>query len=204
MLLNDQHCWILLTVILLVAITDVAGVASEESDKHKSVGWTDLVGVDGKKHSLADMKSKDVVVVVFTCNRCPIAQAYDKRLVKFAADYAKRKVGVVAISVSLEKGDGPAEMKTRAKQAGYTFPFIYDPTQKAGRVFGAKSTPHVFVLNKDRKIVYQGAFDDNMFAESVKTKYVNEVVEALLAQKTVPHTKSRTVGCSISYDPTLE
>lgn len=190
-------------------LTSTVAANDRDSQTSAKMDWENLPGVDGEKHSLNDFKESDVVVVVFTCNHCPIAKAYDERLNAFQKTFAAEnkgespRVSLVAISVSLEESDGMEEMKERAKTAGFKFPYLQDLTQKTGRRFGAKATPHVFVLNKKRQIVYQGAFDDNMFANKVKTEYVAEVVSALLAGKPAPHTKTRTVGCGISYDPTL-
>src|SRR5690348_6639974 len=112
--------------------------------------WADLPGVDGKKHSLTDLKDKDVVVVVFTCCSCPAAEDYEDRIIAFARKHAAAdsKVAVVAISVNTGDEDGLPQMKERAEKKKYSFPYLYDESQKIGRAYGAQYTPEFFVLNK--------------------------------------------------------
>ena len=144
--------------------------------------WSDLPGVDGKKHSLADLKDKDVVVVVFTCCSCPAAEDYEDRIIAFAKKYAAAdaKVALVAISVNTGDEDGMPEMKARAAKKKFPFPYLHDESQKIGRAYGAEYTPEFFVLNKDRKVVYLGAMDDRDDPAKVKEKYVEEAVRAAL------------------------
>lgn len=162
--------------------------------------WADLPGVDDQPHSLADYPDSRVVVIVFTCNHCPIAKAYEQRLLEFARDFADRKVQVVAISVSRSPVDRLDNMKLRAKERGYSFPYLSDESQKTGRAYGATVTPHVFVLDADRKVAYMGAFDDNANASRVEKCYVVDAVEALLEGKTPPVRESLQRGCEIDYE----
>src|SRR3954469_7619123 len=98
----------------------------------KAPEWNDLDGTDGKKHALADLKDKDVVVVVFTCNSCPVAASYEDRVVAFPAKHADR-VAVVAINVNTGKDDQLPEMTKRAAKKKFPFPYLYDPTQEIAR-----------------------------------------------------------------------
>ncbi len=166
----------------------------------KAPQWKDLVGVDDKKHSFDEVSKAKVVVVVFTCNHCPVAVAYEDRLVKFAKAYDPKGVAVVAINVNNLPEDKLDQMKVRAKEKGFTFPYLYDPTQKIAREYGATCTPHWFVLDGDRKIAYMGAFDDNQDASKVKEKYLEKAVDALLAGKKPEVTETRQFGCSIKWD----
>jgi peroxiredoxin len=159
--------------------------------------------VDGKKHSLADLKNKEVLVVVVTCNHCPVAVAYEDRIIALTKKYAAKadsKVGVVAINVNNLPADRLDKMKERASERGFNFPYLYDASQKIGREFGASVTPEFFVLTKDRKIAYMGALDDSMAVKNVKKKYVEEAVDALLAGRPVSTTETRGRGCSVKYD----
>ena len=131
-------------------------------------GWADIVGTDDQKHALADYKEAKLLVLVFTTNHCPVAQAYQERLVALAKEYQPKGVQVVAVNVNKIEADRLEAMKKRAKEKGFNFPYLYDATQKIGRDYGAAVTPHVFVLDKDRKIAYMGAVDDNMNVEKVK------------------------------------
>ena len=118
--------------------------------------WENLAGTDGRKHSLADLKDKAAVVVVFTCNSCPVAVGYESRVAAFAKKYAD-KVAVVAINVNTGKDDALPAMTERAAKKNFPFPYLYDPTQEIARRYGAKYTPEFFLLDKDRRVVYMGA-----------------------------------------------
>jgi peroxiredoxin len=159
-----------------------------------------LEGVDGKKHALDDFKKAELVVVVFTCNHCPVAQAYEDRLIALQKEYAAKGVQVVAINVNTIPDDRLDKMKERAEQKGFNFPYLFDPTQKVGQDFGALVTPHVFVLDKNRAIAYLGAVDDNMIAEKMKTPYLRHALDALLAGQKVPEPSTKAFGCSIKYE----
>src|SRR5262249_41673922 len=144
--------------------------------------WTGLEGVDGKKHSLSDLKDKDVVVMVITCNHCPVAVAYEDRIIEFTKKHAgpDSKVALVAINVNNNEEDKMPAMQNRAKSKGFNFSYLYDPSQKVGKDYGASVTPEFFVLDKARKIVYMGALDDNLKPDMVKTNYLEAAVTAAL------------------------
>src|ERR1700753_3128646 len=132
-----------------------------------------LPGIDGKTYTLASFKDAKVLVVIFMCNHCPTSQAYEGRVKKLTTDYAAKGVAVVAInpnhpsSLRLDElgysdlGDSFDEMKIRAKNAGFNFPYLYDgDTEIASRKFGPVCTPHVFVFDAERKLRYEGRVDD--------------------------------------------
>ena len=164
-------------------------------------GWTDLAGTDGKKHSLAALKDQDVVVVCFTCNTCPYAVDYEDRLVALHSKYQESglKVRLIAINANTVPGDRMADMKKRAKDKGFLFPYLWDETQDVARRWGAIYTPEFFVLNKERRIVYRGAMDDSTRAKDVKVSYVELAVDAALAGKTPEVTKTGARGCAIRF-----
>ncbi|MCU0916834.1 MAG: redoxin domain-containing protein, partial [Planctomycetes bacterium] len=154
-----------------------------------------------------------VLVIVFTCNHCPTAQAYEERLKKLAADYKDKGVALVAISpndplaVRLDElgytdvGDSLADMKIRAKDKQFNFPYLYDgDTQGVSKAYGPVSTPHVFVFDRERKLRFVGRLDDNeRRPQDVKSHDTRNAIEALLAGKPVPVEKTKTVGCSIKW-----
>src|SRR3984957_4488325 len=113
-----------------------------------------LIGVDGKSHSLGDYKSAKVLVIAFTCNHCPVAQMYEDRFIRFARAQKKRGVVFIAISSSLLPPDSLEEMRDRATQKGFDFPYLSGPTQEIGKAYGATVTPQVFVLDRERNIAY--------------------------------------------------
>ncbi|MCS6852676.1 MAG: thioredoxin family protein [Gemmataceae bacterium] len=163
--------------------------------------WTDLPGIDGRKHSLADLKDKDVVVVVFTCNSCPIAVDYEDRIIAFTREYAGpgSKVAVVAINVNTIEEDRLPKMQERAKEKGFNFPYLYDETQKIARDFGASYTPEFFVLDKARRVVYMGAMDDTSNPANVKVRYLEEAVKAVLKGERPQPAETLARGCAIRY-----
>lgn len=162
--------------------------------------WNDLIGADDKPHSLDDLKKAKAVVVVFTCNHCPIAVIYEDRIIEFTKMYKEKGVALVAINVNKLPADRLDKMKVRAEEKGFSFPYLYDPTQQIGRDYGATVTPHCFVLDAKRTIAYMGAFDDNMLARKVKKQHVRDAVDALLAGRRPEMTEVQQIGCNIEYE----
>jgi peroxiredoxin len=162
--------------------------------------FSGIVGTDDKPHGLADYKDAKLVVLVFTCNHCPVAQAYQDRLIALQKDYQPKGVQVVAVNVSNFTDDRLDEMKKRAKQMAFNFPYLYDSTQKIGHDYHATVTPHVFVLDPQRKIAYVGAIDDNQQAGQVKKHYLRDALDSLLAGKKPPQEVTRQFGCGIKYE----
>jgi peroxiredoxin len=167
--------------------------------------WENLDGTDGKKHSLADLKDKDVVVVVFTCNSCPVASDYEPRILAFADKYAGQpdaKVALVAINVNTAKADALPAMKERAQKMKFNFAYLYDPTQEIAKKYGAMFTPEFFVLDKDRKVIYTGAMDDKIPPTEPKMTYLDNAMKAALAGKSVETAEtSAAAGCKIKFNP---
>jgi peroxiredoxin len=188
-----------------VVLAIASGVDAGKFNRQLSIGdaapaWEKLPGVDGKEHSLSDLASAKAVVVIFTCNHCPVAQACEERIKKLTSDFKDQGVAVVAISVSRFPADDFPKMQARAKEQGFNFAYLHDASQEIGRKYGATNTPHVFVLNSERKIAYMGAFDDDwQDAENVKEPYTRWAVEAVLAGKTPEIAETRQQGCTIEY-----
>jgi peroxiredoxin len=150
--------------------------------------------------SLPDLK-EDVVVLVFLANHCPVVQAYEDRLIEFTKDYKDKSVRVVGISVSTQDEDKIPKIKDYMKDHKSNYVYAYDETQEVGRAYGATNTPQFFVLDKERKIRYTGAMDDNGTESKVTKNYVREAVDAVLKSETPPtdETAARGRGCSIVY-----
>jgi peroxiredoxin len=199
----------LLTLPLLAMLSAPTSAGPGKYNKVLGIGdkapaWENLEGADGKKHSLADLKDKDVVVVVFTCNSCPVAAGYEDRIIAFVDSYAKpdSKVGLVAINVNTGKDDGLPAMKTRAEKKKLSFPYLFDPTQEIARKYGAMFTPEFFVLDKDRKVVYTGSMDDKSPPGEPKAVYLEPAVKAALAGKPAETGEtSAAAGCRIKFNP---
>lgn len=163
-----------------------------------------LKNVDGKMVSLSDFKSAKGFIIAFDCNTCPVSKAYNERIQALNKKFAPQGFPLIAInpnSPDLSSGDSFDEMVRYAKKKGYDFPYLYDESQATVRAFGATNTPHMFVLTKNGdqyKVAYIGAIDDNSRdADEVKTKYVEQAVDALLAGKTVATPKTKAVGCGV-------
>jgi peroxiredoxin len=159
-----------------------------------------IVGIDDKEHDLADFKDAKLVVVVFTCNHCPVAAGYEGRLVALQDAYKDKGVQVVAVNVNTIEPDRLDKMKERAKAKKFNFPYLYDSSQKIGHDYGATVTPHVFVLDPERKVVYIGAIDDKLDVAKVKKNYLRDALDALLDGKQPPQAATKQFGCSIKYE----
>lgn len=189
--------------VLFVALVFVIPASAGEFNKKLNIGdvapaWKNLPGVDGKKHALADIKDRDYVVVVFTCNSCACSEEYEDRIIDFAKKYAD-KVALVAINVNTIPEDKLDAMKKKATKKKFTFPYLYDESQQIAKDYGAVYTPEFFVLNKDRKVVYMGAMDDKTNVTEVKDKYLESAVDAVLAGKTAPKAETAARGCLIRF-----
>ncbi|MFO7898584.1 MAG: thioredoxin family protein [Planctomycetota bacterium] len=162
-----------------------------------------LKGVDGETHSLADYKDKDVLVVIFHCNHCPVATAYQDRMIAIQKEYAQKGVQIVAINANDAEAfpaDSFENMKKRAKEKGYNFPYLRDKSQEAAKAYGALVTPHVFLFDDARKLRYRGRIDDNWRdASKVTSKDLRAAIDAVLAGEQVPNPTTEQIGCSIKW-----
>jgi peroxiredoxin len=191
--------WIFAIALALAPAAALAG----EFNPTLSIGdaapaWKDLKGVDGKQHSLADLKDERFVVVVFTCKSCPVAVDYEDRIAEFARRRAEN-VAVVAICVSQADEDGFESLKENAQEKKFPFAYLVDPTQKIGREYGASGTPEFFLLSPERKILYMGAMDDNSNPADVQHRYLEDAVAAALDGKAPPTHETYAHGCRIRY-----
>ncbi|MBF04772.1 MAG: thioredoxin family protein [Flavobacterium sp.] len=163
-----------------------------------------LKNVDDKMVSLSDYKDVKGYIVIFTCNHCPYAVAYEDRIIALDKKYKKLGYPVIAINPNnpaVQEKDSFELMKVRAKEKGFTFPYLFDEGQKIYPQYGATKTPHVYVLQKTKEgniVKYIGAIDDNHAdEEAVKVKYVENAVDALLKNKEVSVKVTKAIGCSI-------
>lgn len=165
-----------------------------------------LKNVDGKMVSLSDYKDKAGVIVIFDCNTCPFSKAYNDRIIGLNKRYASKGFPVVTINSNnpdQSPGDSFSEMASVAKKKNYDFPYLVDESQDVAKSFGATNTPHVFVLQNESqnfKVAYIGTIDNNSRDASAATKkYVEDAVDALLANKPVPLSKTKAIGCGIKW-----
>lgn len=194
----------LFTVFILLAV--ISSFTYE--DKGYKIGdyATDfkLKNIDGKMVSLADFKDAKGFLVIFTCNSCPYAVAYEDRIIALDRKYAAKGIPVIAINPNNPKKqpkDSYEQMKVRAKEKGFTFPYLFDEGQKIFPQYGATRTPHVYLLEKTNKgnvVKYIGAIDDNyQNANAVETKYVEDAVDAMLKKEGIKIKTTKAIGCSI-------
>ncbi len=185
-------------------------VASAPINSGYEVGDTavdfSLKNIDGKMVSLSNWKDAKGFIVIFDSNTCPYSKAYNERIIGLNNKYSPLGFPLVAINSndpSSSSGDSFDEMVSYAKRKGYNFPYLVDENQTVAKTFGATNTPHVFVLKRsgnELKVAYIGTIDDNARkASSVSKKYVEEAVDALLANKAVPTTKTKAIGCGIKW-----
>jgi peroxiredoxin len=213
----DKHGFRVLTAIVLLFLAPAVSLSAQHKVETLEIGSQapdfNLPGVDGRNYRLADFADAKILVVVFTCNHCPTAQAYEDRIIKLTSDYKDKGVAVVAImpndplAIRLDElgytdmSDTFEEMKIRAKDKGYNFPYLYDgETQAVAHAYGAVATPHLFIFDDQRKLRYTGRFDDSeKKPNQVKSKDAINAIEAILTGKKVPVEKTMAFGCSIKW-----
>jgi len=207
-------------IVALLWVTSLSGSAQEgiqTLDIGKKAPDFDLLGVDGRRYTLGDFTQADVLVIIFTCNHCPTAQAYEERMKKLVMDYRNKGVVLVAISpndpqaVRLDElgysdmGDSFEDMKIRAKDMRYNFVYLYDGDgQEVSHVYGPQRTPHVFIFDNQRTLRYEGRIDDSEKPEGVRIQDTRRAIDALLAGRKVPVAKTPTIGCSIKWSSKRE
>jgi peroxiredoxin len=192
-------------ILVLMCVTGIAKAQSGYEIGDQAVDFN-LKNIDGKMVSLASYNDVKGFIVVFTCNHCPYAKAYENRMMALDVKYAAKGFPVIAINSNDEKAypeDSFENMKKRALDKKYTFPYLLDETQQVAKAYGAKATPHVYVLNKTNKgldVSYIGAIDnDTEDINEGKIKYVENAVDALIAGKKPQITQTKAIGCSIKW-----
>lgn len=191
-------------MILLTGLFIFTGVAAGGYQPGDKASDFKLKNIDGKYVSLSDYKSAKAFVIVFTCNHCPYAQAYQDRLIALDKEYKPKGIPVIAINPNdpaLSPGDSFEEMKKRAQEKQYTFPYLFDETQSVYKTYGAERTPHIFLLEREGGefiVRYVGAIDDNYKdASQVKQAYLKDAMEAVLSGKSPDPELTKAIGCSI-------
>ena len=179
-------------------------VAVPSSAAKLSVGdhapdWSNLPGIDDQTHGLADYKDAKLVVVAFICNHCPVSRAYEERLVALQEKYKSKDVQFIGVAVNARDDDRLPAMKVRAAEKKYNFPYLYDESQQIARDYGATVTPHVFVLDGDRKVAYFGAVDDNQNPDRATKHYLADALEALIAGNKPDPATTKEFGCGLVW-----
>jgi len=198
-----QFCFCL----LVIAVVSFSSAEAGKYNAVLSIGddapvWENLPGVDGKNHSLDDLKQTPFIVVVFFSNSCDVAEVYEGRIKAIVEKFGGKtgKVKVVAINVSREDEDRLPAMKQRAKDHEFNFSYLFDESQEIAREFGAIWTPEFFVLNSERKVVYMGGCDDTSAEKFVKHHYLVDALTALIAGESPEITETPAIGCHIKLE----
>ena len=191
----------LINTLLLALLIGFSATAQNGYKVGDTAADFSLKGVDGKMHSLADMKDAKGFVVTFTCNHCPYAIMYEDRLVALQSEFGPKGYQVVAINPNdpdVKPDDSFDNMIIRAEEKKFNFPYLIDEGQKLYPIFGATKTPHVFLLDSKLEVKYIGAIDDNARnADEVEDRYLANAINALEAGKNPDPSMTKAIGCSI-------
>ena len=188
--------------LVLASRTAPAARAADELAIGAKGAAFNLKGTDGKMHSLDGVKGEKGTAVVFTCNECPFAKGYEDRLIALAKEYQPRGIGFVAINANdakLVPGDAFEFMVKRAQDKNLPYPYVLDDTQAIATAYGARVTPHVFLLDGSGKLVYRGRVDDSLEQDKVRQHDFADALEALTTGQPVKVAETKAFGCGVKY-----
>ena len=164
-----------------------------------------LPGIDGRNYILEDSNNGKGFLVIFSCNHCPYVRAYENRIKKLTADYSDKGIRVFAINSNDSdqyEDDSFENMKLRAAEMNFNFPYLRDEDQSIARAYGASHTPEIFLFNKQKKLVFHGKIDDNWRDENkVRSTYLKDAIEELIEGKEISVPETFTIGCTIKWKP---
>ena len=208
---------IIFVVVLMLSLTFIVSAFDDSDVVTLKPGAKapdfNLPGIDGKDWKLSNFDKSKILVVIFTCVHCPTAQYYEERIKKLVVDYKDKGVGFVAISPNdpdsvrpdekgyTDLGDSLEEMKIRAKDRQYNFPFLLGggANEAVAKAYGAKATPHTFIFDAERKLQYVGRIDDSERLKFVRVHDVRNALDAMIAGKEVAVKENRVFGCSVKW-----
>ena len=186
---------------VVLHLAPVAFALDELAVGAKGPGFS-LKGTDGKTHSLEGVAGEKGTAVIFTCNECPYSKGYENRLIALAKDYQAKGVGFVAINSNDPKivpGDGFEFMVKRAEEKNFPYPYVFDETQEIARAYGARVTPHIFLLDAQGKLVYRGRVDDSLEEPKIKSRDFSAALNAMVSGQPVKVAETKAFGCSVKY-----
>lgn len=162
-----------------------------------------LTGTDGKFYSTEDLADKNILIVIFSCNHCPYVQAYEGRMIALQNEFQNKSVQIVAINSNDDAKypeDSFDEMKKRADEKHFNFPYLRDESQEIAKAFGASHTPQIFLFNSERKLKYEGKIDDNwQESDKVRNQYLRDAILEVLDGKDVSIPETFSIGCTIKW-----
>jgi hypothetical protein len=187
--------------VLVASVITAVGAAALELGEAAPMRTVKMKNIDGSELSLADSVGPKGLLVVFTCNHCPWARAWEDRLVALGNSYQGKGIGVVAVNSNDPAEfpeDGWEQMQARAKSKGYGFPYVVDATSGVARAFGASKTPEAYLFDREGRLVYTGAIDDNARDPgAVREPYLKNALDAVVAGAPVRQPTTKALGCSI-------
>ncbi len=202
-----MHPFPLLVLPLLMAAAPTGAATAGPAPNALAIGQTApmrdvrMKDVNGREFTIADAGGKKGVLVLFTCNHCPWVKAWQTRIARIGNAAIAQGVGVIAVNSNDPAAfpeDGFEEMRARAKQLGFQFPYVVDATSEVARAFGATRTPEAFLFDAQGKLVYHGAVDDNARDEkAVQQPWLRQAVEAVAGRRAVPTAETKAFGCSL-------
>jgi peroxiredoxin len=164
-----------------------------------------LPAIDGHNYTLEDSPIGKGFLVIFSCNHCPYVRAYENRIKKLTSDYSPKGLSVFAINSNDSdqyEDDSFENMKIRAAEMNFNFPYLRDEDQNIARAYGASHTPEIFLFNNQKKLVFHGKIDDNWRDETkVRSTYLKDAIEELIAGKEISVPETFTIGCTIKWKP---
>lgn len=163
-----------------------------------------MIGVSNQEMSLEDIIEENGLLVIFSCNTCPFVVMWEDRYLELEEKCQNKNIGMVYLNANKAKRDSEDSleaMKAHAKKMGYNYPYLIDKNSTLANAFGAKTTPHIYLFNKQKKLVYKGAIDDNyQDATKVKENYLLDAIDQMVAGKEILITQSKAIGCSIKRE----
>ncbi len=190
-------------IFLMIVLVAATLVAEELAVGAKAPGFALTNAVDGKNVTFTPGDGK-LSVIVFTCNQCPYAKAFEDRIVALGSEYKKRGVAFYALDPNDDKQyaiESAAEMKNRAAAKSYPFPYLKDGDSRIARAYGARVTPHIYVVDGKGIVRYRGYIDDSARAEERQHTGLHDALESLLSDKDVAVSQTKAFGCSIKFKP---
>jgi len=190
------------TTLVAAALTAAAAGAGDELAIGAKGPDFDLKGTDGKTYSLQSVVGTKGTAVIFTCNECPFSKGYEARLIALANEYQPKGVGFIAINPNdprVVPGDGFEFMVKRAKEKGFPYPYVLDETQGTAAAYGAKVTPHIFLLDAKGTLIYRGRIDDSLKENEVKKRDFKAALDSLVAGNDVLVAETKAFGCGVKW-----
>jgi len=160
--------------------------------------------VSGKTYSLDELKSNIATVIMFICNHCPYVKHINHKLVEISDYYIGKGISFIGINsndIVNYPEDSPENMKIKAKELGYKFPYLFDETQEVAKAYNAACTPDFYIFDKDLKLVYRGQFDDSRPGNNIPVtgRDLSEALESILNNEPISFEQKPSIGCNIKW-----